>query len=424
MRILFISNYFPPEVNAPAVRIYEHARQWVRDGHEVEVLTSVPNFPEGYVYDGYKNRFSTETVDGIKVTRVPMYITPNEGIGRRTFSFITFMFSARRYVGRLQQKPDVVVATSPQFFAGVAGYLLGRHQRVPFVLEIRDLWPESIVAVGAVRRNILIRTLERLERFMYTQAAHIVVVTDAFKRFIVKKDIDPDKISVIKNGANLEIWDEPLDQQKLAALRKQYRLEGKFVASYIGTIGMAHRVDILLDAAQRCTDPDVVFMVVGTGAEREKLAARQAELRLPNFILLDKVPRDEVRYLLALTDVSVVHLKASPLFKTVIPSKIFEAMATRTPIVLGVEGETKEIIEEADAGLTIQPENVDELLQAVLQLKTQPALYARMAQNGYEHVHAWYDRSKLARGYAAMLEQVAEQTPVNAFSTMKTIEAG
>ncbi|MDX1545975.1 MAG: glycosyltransferase family 4 protein [Rhodothermales bacterium] len=409
MRILFISNNFPPEVNAPATRLYEHARQWVRDGHDVEVLTSAPNFPEGRVYDGYENRFTTGEVDRIKVTRVPTYIAPNKGILRRTLSYVTYMASARWYARRLQQKPDVVVATSPQFFAGIAGYLMSRYQRVPFVLEIRDLWPESIVAVGALKRNAVIRFFERLERFLYERAEHIVVVTNAFKRFIVDKGIRPDKITVLKNGADLETWGAPLEAAKVAALRRRHGLDGKFVVSYIGTIGMAHRADVLLEAARRCPDPDVVFMVVGTGAERAALEARQAALGLPNFRLLGKVPKDEVRYLMALTDVSAVHLKASPLFKTVIPSKIFEAMASRTPIVLGVEGETKEILAEAGAGIPIEPENAGALVEAVLRLKREPALYARMAQSGYQHVHTHYDRSRLARRYAALLEQVAHQ---------------
>ncbi|WP_457653573.1 glycosyltransferase family 4 protein [Rhodocaloribacter sp.] len=418
MRILFISNNFPPEVNAPATRVFEHARQWVADGHEVEVLTSAPHFPEGVVYEGHENRFTTEEIEGIKVTRVPMMISPNRGVLRRTLSFVSFMASARWHAGKLQQEPDVVVATSPQFFAGIAGYLVGRRLRAPFVFEVRDLWPESIVAVGAMRRNALIRFFERVERFLYRKAHHIVVVTDAFKRFIVEKGIDADKISVIKNGVDPGAWSEPLDEARLAAWRKKLGLEGKFVAGYIGTIGMAHRADVVLEAARRCADPDVVFMVVGTGAERAKLEARQAELRLPNFRLVDKVSKAEVRYLMALTDVSIVHLRDSRLFETVIPSKIFEAMVTRTPIVLGVRGETKAIIEEAGAGIPIPPEDAEAMAEAVVHLHRHPEAYAEMGRSGDAHVRAHFDRKKLARRYAALLAYVARggkgQPPVDA----------
>lgn len=405
MRIQFISNYFPPEVNAPATRLYEHAKHWVQDGHEVDVLTSVPNFPEGEVYDGYQNRFTRETVDGINVQRVPMYVTSNEGVIKRTLSYLSYMASAIWYARR-SPTPDVVVATSPQFFAAVAGWWIARQKGVPFVLEIRDLWPESIVAVGAMERNIIIRFFEQIEQFLYREADRIVPVTDAFKRMIVDKGIPTDKVSVIKNGVDLTRWEQPLDEEKLARLQEKHEIENKFVASYIGTIGMAHRADVLLEAAEQCDDPDVVFMVVGTGAQREALEARQNELQLSNFRLVEKVPSEEVPYLLALTDASVVHLRDSALFKTVIPSKIFEAMATRTPIVLGVRGETQSIIEEAEAGVPIPPEDPAALVDAVLRLKQNANLHARMAENGYAYVHAHFDRRNLAREYLSLLEEV------------------
>lgn len=405
MHILFVSNYFPPEVNAPATRLYEHARQWVRDGHTVDVLTSVPNFPEGEVYDGYTNQLTYEEVEGIRVTRVPMYVTANEGVVKRTASYISYMVSAAWYARRLPT-PDVVVATSPQFFAACAGQVIARHKEVPFVMEVRDLWPESVVAVGAMDRNIAVRAAERLERFLYDQSDHIVVVTEAFKQAIAEKGVAREKISVIKNGVDLSRWDIDLDNGRLTALRDEHSLKGKFVVSYIGTIGMAHRADVLLEAARHCNDPEVVFMVVGTGAQRDEIEARQAELQLPNFRLVDKVPRETVPYLLALTDVSVVHLRKSPLFEAVIPSKIFEAMATRTPIVLGVEGESRDIIEKADAGIPVPPEDPKALNEAVLRLKSDAGLHARMARNAYEHVYTYFDRKGLAQDYAALLGQV------------------
>ena len=235
------------------------------------------------------------------------------------------------------------------------------------------------------------------------------MLTNAFKKFIEAKDIPSQKITVLKNGADLEAWGESLDEHKINEFKKKLGLENKFVASYIGTIGMAHRADILLEAAQLCNDPDIVFMLVGTGAKRKEIEDQQAQLQLPNFLLLDKVPKDQVRYLLAITDASIVHLKASDLFKTVIPSKIFEAMATRTPIVLGVEGEVKEIIEEAGAGIPITPERADELVDAVVRLKSNPSFYKEMADSGFEHVNMYYDRTKLARKYLHELNKVLDK---------------
>lgn len=406
MRLLFISNYFPPEVNAPATRLYEHARLWAQAGHDVDVMTSVPNFPEGQVYEGYRNRYSEEQVDGIDVMRVPMYVAENKGTLKRTLSYISFMLSCLWFSPRIRRRPDIIVATSPQFFAAIGGYLMARLFRVPFVLEVRDLWPESIVAVGAVRRNALIRLFEKIERYLYHHSDHIIVVTHAFKRHIEACGVPSEKIDVLKNGFDLQTLCEPLDEEQVSSLRRQLGLEGKFVASYIGTIGMAHGVEVMLEAAQRCKDPDVVFMVVGTGAERAKLEARQAELQLPNLRLVEKQPKHLVPYLLALSDVSVVHLKDSPLFRTVIPSKIFEAMAMKKPIVLGVEGEAREIIEEAGAGLPIRPEDADALVDAVCRLRADRALYDRMGENGLDYVRRYHDRKDLARQYWAILERV------------------
>jgi 3-isopropylmalate dehydratase small subunit len=282
MRILFISNYFPPEVNAPATRVYEHAKQWVSDGHEVEVLTSCPNFPEGEVYDGYENHLAVERVDGITVTRVPMYVTPNKGIFRRTLSYISFMGFARWYADCLQNEPDVLVATSPQFFAAIAGYWLARLKQVPFVLEIRDLWPESVVAVGAMERNLIIRSFERLEKFLYREADRIVPVTNAFKRSIVEKGIDPGKITVIENGV------EPVDFNSYGSRRGNDRVMTRGTFANVrfknqlapGTEGgytkyfPEDEITTIYDAAMRYKENDTPLVALagdqyGTGSSRD-----------------------------------------------------------------------------------------------------------------------------------------------------------
>lgn len=399
MHVLFISNYFPPEVNAPATRIYEHARHWVKEGGSVEVMTSVPNYPEGVLYEGYQNRFSQETVEDIPVTRVPMYIAENKGTVKRTLSYISFMLSAILYSGRIQKRPDLVVATSPQLFGAIAGYVISRLRKVPFILEIRDLWPESIPAVGAIQSQGILQIFEKIVQFLYRKAEQIVVVTDAFKDDLIEKGIDPQKITVLKNGANLDFFSQSLEQQQLERLRKTHQLEDKFVVSYIGTLGMAHRADILLEAAQQCSDDEVVFVVIGTGSEREAIAQKQAQLQLPNFRLIEKQPKKWIPYFLQLTDVSVVHLKNTPAFQKVIPSKMFESMVMQKPVVLGVQGEARKILQAAQGGIAIEPENVAALVAAVLQLKQNKALYQKMAKSGYEHVCRNYDRKKIAKRY-------------------------
>ena len=408
MNVLFVSNYYPPEVTPPATRLYEHARTWVADGGSVEVLVSNPNFPEGQIYEGFDNQFVQRVEEGVRVTRVPMYVAENRGTLRRTLSYLSFGLAAAWYGGRVQQKPDVVAATSPQFFCALGGYALARRLGVPFVLEVRDLWPDSILAVGAMRDSPAIRAFKWLERFLYRHSDHIVVVTHAFKDHIVAKGIAPEKISIVKNGADLDAFeaDRP-DPAAARALVREHGMEGKFVAAYIGTIGMAHRADVLLEAAQRCADPDVVFAVMGVGAEREALAARAGALGLANFRLLPKQPRAVAQAFLAAADVSVVHLRDTPVFRTVLPSKLFDAMMLKKPIVMGVQGEARELVEASGGGVCIPSENPDALVEAVLGLKNDPAAYARLAETGHQYVRAHHDRKKLARRYWQILEDVA-----------------
>lgn len=407
MQLLFVSNYFPPEVNAPATRTHEHAKQWVADGHDVEILTAVPNFPEGEVYEGYDNQFTQETIDGIEVTRVPMYVTENSGVVLRSLSYLSFMLSAVAYCGQLRRVPDVVAATSPQFFCAVAGLLISWIYQAPFVMEVRDLWPESIVAVGAMDRNVIIRVLERLEYVLYQQAARVIVVTDAFKRSIKEKGIPENKIYVLKNGIDVDAFPTDLANKAVQVLREEHDLEGQFVASYIGTVGMAHRADVLFEAARRCDRDDLLFMVVGGGSEWDSLAEKQADAQLDNFRIVEKQPKEKVPYFLEVSDVSVVHLKESPLFETVIPSKIFESMAAGNPIVHGVRGESREIIEEAEAGIPVPPEDPGAIVEAVSRLQDDDSLYEHMSQSARRYVRAHHDRQTLARGYWTLLRDVA-----------------
>lgn len=407
MHILFISHYFPPEVNAPASRTFEHCREWVRAGHRVTVVTCVPNHPRGVVYEGYRNRlFQRETREGIEVVRVWTYVTANEGFLKRTLGYVSYMVSAVLAALYLP-RPDVVITTSPQFFNGLAGYPVSRLKRVPWVLEIRDLWPESILTVGAITNRHLIRVLEWLEMFAYRKAHRIVSVTEAFRRYMMGKGIDPAKIHVIKNGADLAFYrsDVPGPEAK-----RRLGLEGKFVASYVGTHGMAHHLETILEAADGLRQrSDIVFLMAGDGAERKRLERMREEKGLTNVVMLPQQPKDRMPELWSATDVSVVLLKKSPLFQTVIPSKIFESMAMGKPIVLGVEGESAGIVQAAGAGRCIEPEDAAGLRNAVLELCDNPALAARMGESGKVHVAEHYDRRVLAGRFLNVLEELVTE---------------
>jgi glycosyltransferase involved in cell wall biosynthesis len=404
MHILFLTHYFPPEVNAPASRTYENAKRWIKKGHKVTVITCAPNHPTGIIYPGYKNRlWQRDELDGINILRVKTYLSANKGFAKRILNYLSYMLSAIVFCC-LTGKCDVVVSTSPQFFAGIAGYFVSRVKRSPWVLEIRDLWPESIIAVGALTNRKVINLLEGVETWMYRKADRIVALTNAFKRHIVQRGVSPERISVITNGADLDQFQYV---PKENGFRKENGLGGKFVVSYVGTHGMAHGLDTIFETAERMKDSkDVVFMLVGDGAERERLMKRREEIGLNNIVMLPQQKKEKMPEIIAASDACMVLLKKTDLFKTVIPSKIFEAMAMERPIILGVEGESREIIKEGSCGICIEPENPEALADAVLNLYKDSGLAENLGKNGKAFVRQRFDREKLAIDYLNLLQEV------------------
>lgn len=417
MKILFLSHYFSPEVNAPASRTYEHCRQWVEAGHQVTVVTCQPNHPQGKVYEGYRNRlFQREDVDGIAVIRLWTWISANEGFIKRTLGYISYMFMSIIFCFSYGRH-DVLISTSPQFFNGWAGYFVSRLKRIPWVLEIRDLWPESIVAVGAIKNRQIISMLERIERFCYRKAEQIIVVTQSFKRHIQDYGIPDNKIHVIYNGVDTNLFD-PIKQGRvdecfsLSSIHDERltRLKNKFVAAYIGTHGMAHGLDSLLDAAVLLKAEDNIhILLVGDGAERSHLVARSEALGLTNVTIYGQVPRQDMPNIWSLCDVSLVLLKKSELFKTVIPSKIFESMAMRKPIILGVEGEVKQIIEESASGICVEPESPKQIAAAITTLHQSKNRCGKMGKAGVDYVLKNFDRKILARDFLDILEKTKDR---------------
>ncbi len=411
MRILFLSHYFPPEVNAPAGRTYEHAVRWAKAGHEVTAVTCVPNCPDGVVYPGYRNRFrrQVEMCDGIRVVRVWTYVAPNAGTVRRILNYLSFMVSAVWAALRLP-RPDVLVATSPQFFCGWAGVWVRRLRRVPFVLEIRDIWPESIETVGAIRLRPVLRFLEWLERRMYRAADHIVAVGESYRRKILEKVDIPDRISVITNGVDLDTF---AIRSPDGELRRRWLGENKFVCAYVGTIGMAHGLEVVLDAAdvlRRRGRDDAVFWLVGDGACRERLQAEVERRGLSDRVVFTgRRKKEEVPRVLASVDACLVHLRKTALFETVIPSKIFEMMAMAKPIIMGVNGDAREITARAGAAVEIEPESAESLADAVVRLADDAALRRQLAASARDYVAAHYDRNRLAAEFLTLLQAVAER---------------
>ncbi len=391
MKILFLTDNFPPEVNAPATRTYEHCKEWVKLGARVTVVTCAPNFPHGKIYKGYKNKlYQKENIDGIEVIRVWSYITSNSGFVKRVLDYISFAVSA--FIAGSFQKFDIIVATSPQFFTTWAGWALSKVKRKPWIFELRDLWPESIRTVGAMKDEKILDFLEKIELALYKDAKCVIAVTDAFKQNLVNRGINGGKIEVVTNGANIDLfYPRPKDQKLL----KKLGLENKFVVGYIGTHGMAHSLDFIVRSISKIKDPDIHFLFIGDGAMKSTIVELANKLNLKNITFLDPISKEEVPRYLSIIDVSLAPLKKSDTFKTVIPSKIFEASAMLKPTLLGVEGQAQEILEHYHACVCFEPENEKDFILKLYLLKSDKRFYIDCIK-GCTVLAENFDRKKLA----------------------------
>jgi colanic acid biosynthesis glycosyl transferase WcaI len=395
------------ETNAAATRVHERAVFWRRWGHRVTVLTTAPNFPQGRLFDGYKNRWwQRETLDGIEIIRVKTFIAANEGVALRTLDFVSFMASAF-VVGLFLRRPDVVVATSPQFFTAIGGWAIAALRRLPFVFELGDLWPRSILAVGALRAGRIIDLLERIELFLYRRAKVVIALTHAFKDNLVARGIPAAKITVIRNGVDLARYKPRTRDLDLAG---SFGTADKFVVGYIGTHGLAHDLGNVLAAAERLRDGRAVaFLLVGAGAEREKLIAEAQRRALANVVFVPMQPKDAMASIWSLCDVALVHLKDSPAFSEVVPSKMFEAMAMGLPILLvSPAGEASQILVEDGAGLWVPAGDPSALADGVRRLFKDPSLCRALALRSLAAAQD-YTRERQAELFIAALEQVCEK---------------
>jgi glycosyltransferase involved in cell wall biosynthesis len=399
MRILYLSQYFPPEPGAPAARVSELTRAWARAGHDVTVLTAMPNHPSGIVPEDYRRRaLVRETVDGVNVVRTWIYAAPNKGRVRRSLAYASYAASAVGWGQLHTGAADVVLATSPQLLCACAGWAAATAHRAPFIFEVRDLWPESIVAVGALPAgHPVVRGLTVVEEGLYRAARAIVVVTDSFRTRLVERGVDASKIHVVKNGVDLRRF-VPMPRE--TPLRADLGYVG-----YAGTHGMAHGLNTVLDAARRLSNrDDVRFLFVGDGAERKRLEERARAEKLENTRFLGVLPRDRMNEVYASLDLSLVTLRKSELFTTVIPSKIFEIAAMERPILISVDGEARALVEASGGGLFVPPDDSAAMADAILGLASDRE---RTESMGRAYVVREFDRDVLAACYLELVERTA-----------------
>ncbi|MBL4684026.1 MAG: glycosyltransferase family 4 protein [Nannocystaceae bacterium] len=409
MKIVYVSHYFPPEMGAPAARVSELARQWAAAGHQVCVLTGFPNHPTGIIPEAYRGRVrQRERWFGVDVLRTWVYASPNRGIAKRTLSFLSFAASSvvLGAMHRDVRDADVVIATSPQFFCAVGGWALARIVGAPFVLEIRDLWPQCIVELGVLPKDHPgTRVLEAIEQFLYRSAELLVSVTESYTEVWRQQGHDPAKMRVVKNGVDLEMF---VPGPKEGAVRERLGLSGKFVVSYVGTHGISQKLETLLEVADVLREePDVHFLLVGEGAEKAALQEQAAQRGLTNVTFLGQQPRDSIPEFIAASDLVAVVLQRMPLFEKVIPSKIFEIMGCARPILLAVAGEAREIIEQAGSGYLAQPQDVAGIVAQIRLAKADPKQAEARGLSGRAYVEKHFDRRQLAMQFLDDLRDVA-----------------
>jgi len=399
-------HYFYPELGAPSARLKEMSDSWIRAGHKVTVVTNFPNHPTGIIYPGYiQKSFMEDMIDGIRVLRCKTYATPNSGIIKKTLSHLMFAFFAPLQTSKFVKDSDIIIISSPPLFSGIGTWILSKRIRCPYIIEVRDIWPAIFVELGILKNKLAIKILETLELFLYKQSIHVVTVTQSFADDIHKRGIHREKLSFIPNGVDLTRFSPgPKSELKL----KEFHVKGKFVVLYLGTHGISQALSSIIDTANILKDEnDVHFLFVGEGADKMKIISKAEDLNLKNVSFFSGQAKDQVLEIYRCADVCLVPLKNIPLFKTFIPSKMFEVMATGIPLIAAVEGEARKILQRSEGGaILVQPENSVELAEKILHLKNNPEIKNEMTQKGRIFVEKEFNRELLAEKYLQIINMV------------------
>lgn len=407
LRIQYWCQFFWPEISAPSRRLLDFGKVWQRRGHDVTVVTGMPNHPDGVTRQGYRGRVTmSERKDGIRVQRSWVYASANAAGVRKLIGHLSFAVSSLLMSGWRGRRPNVVVVSSPTFFVAFSAWAVARLRRAAFVFEVRDLWPEAFVDLGVLSPGPVVRLLNALVLFLYRRADRVVVVTEAFAARIAGLGIPGERIVTITNGADVA-WFAADVGEVAARRRRDLGLERRFVAAYIGAHGVSQGLMSVLDAAQAARDEAITFLLVGGGSERAALQSRCRERGLTNVVMLPPQPAESIREWYALADVCLVPLRDVPVFETFIPSKMFEIMAAGRPMVGAVRGEARDILERSGAAVLVSPEDPVALLDAVRSLVDAPQRCREMGAAGRAFVARHYSREALGARYERVLSEVA-----------------
>lgn len=389
-----MTQYFPPEVGAPQNRIYELAKLLVKRGHEVTVLTGMPNYPAYEIFDGYKGKIiHKEEMEGIKVVRTWLYVTKNTGFIPRLMNYFSFTFSSVLLGSFLVGRQDIVITESPPLFLGASGYILSKLKRAKFIFNVSDLWPESAVKLGVLKNQLLIRLSTWLEEFSYRKSQLITGQTQGIIDDIERRGYK--HTFLLTNGTDTKFF---TPENRSEELRKEWNISDKFAVVYAGIIGIAQGLDIILEAADLLKENrKIQFLLIGEGPEKKRLMEKADKMGLTNISFIPLQEKKKMPKIIASMDATIVPLKRLELFKGALPSKMFEALASELPIILAVEGEAQRLIERSGGGICVEPENAKEVAEAVLKLANHPDFAKQLGKNGRQFVKEYYDREVIVK---------------------------
>jgi glycosyltransferase involved in cell wall biosynthesis len=401
MKVLLITQYFPPEIEIGGMKIFEISKKLLAMGVFPVVLTGYPNFPTGRIFPGFSNKGPMkEKIEKIQVIRVPIYPSHSLSVAARMANQMSFFLSALIHIRKIP-KADILLATSPPLFVGFLGFLLARHQNIPFVFEIRDLWPESAIQVGLVKRSWITGIFDGLQSFTCRKCDRAVALTQGIKAKLDESGHPGSKVSVIRNGVDVNLFSVQKPEYHHRARSRKIKL------GYIGTLSLIHGIGVLVDVAEKLKNENVEIHVTGDGVEKERLIRRIRDGRIRNVFIHDAVPKAEVPSVIHQMDIGLVTVKNIPFCKGTVPAKLFEYWACGKPVILAAEGEAQELAREADAALSVKPEDGQSIADAVLRLKNHPHLRKRLGQNGRRYVIRNSSRDIAARQYLEVFESAA-----------------
>lgn len=398
MKILFISHYYPPEIGAAANRIGYFAQFLAKKGYEVSVLTCSPNYPEGKIYHGYENRYTVKIENGVTVYRTKIFLSAKASAFSRLAHYLSFVISSFTAKSKIPQ-PDIIFASSPPLFTGIIGVIFKKLWKTKLIIDIRDIWPESVESVGAVKNKALLKQGEKLAKWIYKNADHITATSPGIEKKILQAG--QANITVLPNGAELDLFRPNINGSHM---RRVWNLGNKFIILYTGNLGLAQAPEVILSAAEILkNDVEILFLIVGSGILAQKLQKKAEEKNLTNIIFAGARPRTEMPQFVAASNVCIIPYRASDTFRNTFPSKMFDYMAGGKPIIINLKGEASDLIEKAQCGFCVAEENAESLAQKITGLKENPTLANQLGKNGRDFVENAYTREKISEELEKLL---------------------